>query len=155
MAQVASNADPYAHWGRLQQQFASYTSNNCARATNDSAYDMYLGDTSQLQQTTGGYYTLGPNSKFGWQAVDCGAFYHYVCELPADSFECETMRPFAPNTPVLPPPPPPPPPMVRAPMAPLIQPACEQSRLPGAVCGVQAGRWCARTAAWQRATVDS
>jgi hypothetical protein len=126
VAQLASNDNPYAHWGRLQPQYATYPSNNCARATNDSAYDMYIGDASQLQQTTGGYYTRSSNSKFGWQAVDCNALYHYVCELPEESFMCESFAPIAPNPPVTPPPPPPPPPMVRAPMAPLTQPACKQ-----------------------------
>jgi hypothetical protein len=124
-SQTPSSDSAYAHWSRLQRQYAALAASHCVRAANDTAYDIYVGDSSTAQLGSAGYYLQSSNSKFAWQGVDCNGVYQYVCELPAAAFSCPS--PPAPLAPEPPPPPPPPSPeqVSQQPFAPVVSPACE------------------------------
>jgi hypothetical protein len=131
LPQVPSERPDYAHWGWGQQRAAALMESNCARATADASYDIYLGDPASLAQLQDmrRYLLTGAGRKHGWLGTDCRSALPYVCEVPAASYPCKPLPPAPPPpAPTAPPQAPPAPPAApSAPAAPTCAPPSNAS----------------------------
>ncbi len=113
LPQAPSERPEYAHWGWGHGRAAALLDSNCARATSEAMYNVYLGDPAQPAQLQdmGRYLLTGAGRKYGWLGTNCRSALPYVCEFPSAAFPCKppppgTPPPLPPAPPVAPPAPP-------------------------------------------------
>jgi hypothetical protein len=102
---VPSNANPYAHWARAANTTAGAgTTAACVMAQSTSAYGVYTGDGSTLQQTSAYYTTTAANKTNGWLPAACSGLKAYLCYgAAATLYQCPPAPPpLSPSPPLMP-----------------------------------------------------